>query len=269
VGVGFRALWDRGRARHPELAVELAAFEAYLGGRVPENPGDVERLPAEDLYLACACLAGTAGAMERFTDEHRAALAMFVAPVVRVPHAIDELVDALLTEILMGSAGGAPRLATYAGRGPLRTWLRMIAVRRSLNESRDGERHARLEHRLFAEATNATNDPEVTFIKERYGADFQAAFRDAIAAMPAADRALLRLHYGQELGLGELAAMHGWSKATASRRVAAARELLLDAACALLRHRLGVDRAELESLFRVVRSQLEVSLGGLLRTGAR
>jgi len=263
-----RALWERGRTRYPELALDLGAFAAYLRTRLAGELADSQRELAEDLFLVSACLAGVPGAAEQFSREHRASLATYVAPVVRGAHAIEELVDVLVAEILVGADGEAPRLATYGGRGPLRAWLRMLAVRRSLNEARDVARHARLEHRLFTEAVEATAAPEVTFMKARYGPDFKAAFRDAMGALAAPERALLRLHYGQELPLTELGAMHGWSKATASRRVAAARTAMLEAACALLRQRLRLDAEELESLFRVVRSQLDVGLSDLLRPNA-
>jgi RNA polymerase sigma-70 factor, ECF subfamily len=262
-----RAVWRRGSERYPELSLDLATFTKYLRARLTEEV-DPQRFPASDLFLSCACLTGVPGAVERFADEYRASLATFVARVTHEPHSIEELVGVLLSELLAAGDWGEPRLAGYAGRGPLRAWLRMLAVRRSINEARDGDRHARLEHRLYTEATSASVDPEVSFIKQRYGPDFQAAFRDASCALPATERALLRLHYGQALPLAELAAMHGWSKPTASRRVAAARAALLEAACKLLRERLRLDGEELESLFRVVRSQLEMSLAGIMRTEA-
>lgn len=267
--VAARESWERGRTRYPRLALTPEAFADYLRERFPDGLGDPAALPAEDLFLACACLDGVPNAAEELRNEYRASLASWVGRVTRSPAATAELADALLADLLVGEPDTGPRLAGYAGRGPLRAWLRMLAVRRSLNTARDAGRHARIENRVFAETVASTPDPEVGFIKARYGAEFETAFRDAMRDLAAGARALLRLHYGQELPLASLAAMHGWSKPTASRRLAAARAELLDGACALLRQRLHLDPAELESLFRVVRSQIDVSLSGLMRSSAR
>src|SRR5262245_35942635 len=91
--VNTRALWERGRARYPELDLKMPVFVEYLRARLPPEIGDLAKVPAEDLFLACACLQGVPGAGDRFADEHRTAMATFVAPVARAPHAIEELVS--------------------------------------------------------------------------------------------------------------------------------------------------------------------------------
>jgi RNA polymerase sigma-70 factor (ECF subfamily) len=107
----------------------------------------------------------------------------------------------------------------------------------------------------------------VAFIKESYGPEFSAAFQEALAGLPADERALLRLHYGEGVGLTAIGAMYGWSKPTASRQVARARTSLLEAARGRLRARLRVTESDLESLLRVMRSELELTLSSLLREG--
>jgi RNA polymerase sigma-70 factor (ECF subfamily) len=250
-----RDAWERGRRRWPELDLPLERFAA--------RAGDGREVQAEDLYLAAACADAVAGAAAAFRAAHREDLIAFALPILKSRPAAIEHADELLVELLVGGDAG-PRLAGYSGRGPLRAWLRMTAVRRALNQSRDVERHAALDARLLRDAALADQEPEIAYMKERYGAAFEAAFRDALAALPPAQRALLALHHGQGLGMDAIAAMHRWSRPTASRRVAAAREALFEAACALVRQRLNVAAAEVESLFRLVRSQLDISLSALL-----
>jgi RNA polymerase sigma-70 factor (ECF subfamily) len=62
-----RAL-DRARAAWPGVAVDDATFVRYLAERVP--PDRLDAVFAEDLYLACACAAGDAAAMDAFDRRH-------------------------------------------------------------------------------------------------------------------------------------------------------------------------------------------------------
>jgi RNA polymerase sigma-70 factor (ECF subfamily) len=248
--------WERGRGRWPALDLAWGPFTAL--------DVDWERVQAEDLYLARACIEHSPGAATAFRAAYREDLIAFALTVVKAPAAATELADDLLADLLVGP-DGTPRLATYSGRGPLRAWLRMTTVRRALNLSRDRARRAELDARLLHEAVSAARDPELALLKDRYGAAFETAFRDALATLPSAERTLLALHHGQGVALDAIGKMHRWSRPTASRRVAAAREALLDAACRLVRERLALDAGELESVLRLVRSQLEITLSGLLK----
>jgi RNA polymerase sigma-70 factor len=142
----------------------------------------------------------------------------------------------------------------------------MVVTRRSLNSVRDAKRHAEADGRLVKEVVgDSDSDPEIAIIRARYAQMFKEAFRDALAALGAPERALLRLHYGESLPLEAIASLHGWSKPTASRRVADAREAILEAARRLLGLRLRVTPPELESRMRVMRSDLDLSLIAQLR----
>jgi RNA polymerase sigma-70 factor (ECF subfamily) len=141
----------------------------------------------------------------------------------------------------------------------------MMAVRRALNAQRDGSRRAELDGRMLREAVGSAVDPESAYLKQLYGPAFEKAFRDALAELPPEEGTLLRLHLGEKLPLGALAAMHGWSKPTASRRLAAAREALLTRTRDLLHARLKLSESEFESVLRLVRSELDVTLSGLTK----
>ena len=253
-----REAWQRGRTRWPRLDVTLASYAAALAEGWPRE------LHAEDLYLAVACTEAAPGAAETFEREHREAVVGFFGTGVGGPDP-RELAQELFVELMVGPAA---KLRGYSGRGSLRAWLRMVAARRTLNARRREGRRASLEARAMRDATAQARDPELVYLKERYAPAFEAAFRDAIAALPGETRGLLKLHYAEGLGLTALGRMHGWSKATTSRRVAHAREGRLAVACRLVRERLRLDDRELESLIRLVRSDLGASLGGLLRSPA-
>ena len=63
-----------------------------------------------------------------------------------------------------------------------------------------------------------------------------------------------------ELSIDKLGALYRVHRATAARWVASARRALVDATRDQMITRLGVDSVELDSIIRLVRSQLEISI---------
>jgi RNA polymerase sigma-70 factor (ECF subfamily) len=256
-------LWERGRRRWPSLEITPSELATYVRERVAESiewPG----LHAEDLYLACACVLQRAGAADAFAREFREALALFSRRIEPSAEVRSERGQELLVQLVVGDGSAGPKLAGYSGRGPLTAWLRMVVMRRSLTAARDRQRHAEAEERLAREAADSI-DPEMSIIRQRYAREFEEAFRQALVQLHPPARALLRLHYAEELPLETIASLHGWSKATASRRIADARAAILDGACRILSQQLNVTSHELESLLRVMRSGLDLGLLSRLR----
>lgn len=241
-------LWQRGRERYPQLDLPREAFVS------------ADATSPEDLYLAIACVAKVPGAAEAFRAEYASQLAMFAATILKDRAAVDELVNNLMIELLVDG-----KLASYTGKGPLRAWLRMTTTRRALNRKRDTNRRSEIDGAMLREAVNAAADPETMYLRQLYGPAFERAFKEAIAALPADELALLKLSFGEGLALGALAAMYGWSKPTASRRLAAIREKLMERTTQTLRERLSLSGSELESVLRLVRSDLDLNLSGILK----
>jgi RNA polymerase sigma-70 factor (ECF subfamily) len=159
--------------------------------------------------------------------------------------------------LLVGRAGGAPEIGDYSGRGSLAGWLRVMAFRAL---QRDRRRGIAQDQRAEAVIEDAIADPQLEFVKRRDRPRFQEAFRDALAALPVRERTLLRLHYAEGLSAEQLGALHRVHRATTTRWLAQARELLLDELRRRLVESLRVDRSEISSLVRLLRSQLELSL---------
>jgi RNA polymerase sigma-70 factor (ECF subfamily) len=256
-------LRERGQQRWPAIVLSSTELAEHVRARVPSEE-TWATLHAEDLYLACACVLGRAGAPEAFTAAYGDSLLRFCRRVEPGAEAARDRAQELMVHLLVGDGQGGPKLASYSGRGPLAAWLRMVVTRRSLNSARDARRHAEAYGRLVKQVVDDA-DPEIAIIRARYAEEFKGAFRDALATLGAEERALLRLHYGEGLALDAIASLNGWSKPTASRRVADAREAILQAARQLLGLRLRVTPPELESLMRVMRSDLDLSLIGQLR----
>ena len=75
---------------------------------------------------------------------------------------------------------------------------------------------------------------------------------------------MLRLHYVDGVGLGDLGALYGVHKSTMSRRVARARDDVLAATCDRLVETLDAPRADVAGLLDLLHSQIDVTLSRVL-----
>lgn len=267
-----RAL-SQGRAAWPDVALvderfvehALQKLGATLAGEAAEAA--VLGLHAADLYLACACLHGVPRALQRFEERFLPEVAAFVAHIDSTETFADELRQVLREHLLVGRAdGGAPKIVEYTGRGPLGGWLRVVAVRQALNLRRGRkEAHADGDEGGEDGMRSAAPDPEVDYLKLRYGQEFRAAFGATLAALPTDERNVLRLHYLDGLSLDQVAALYKVHRATAVRWIARARQTIMEQTLKRLTGRLQVPPDELRSLLGVVQSQLDVSIHRFLK----
>jgi RNA polymerase sigma-70 factor (ECF subfamily) len=258
----------RARAAWPGVPLDEAAFQRRLEALAATAPDRQEWLltaPIEDLAIAFACASGDRAALRElervYFGELRAAISAAGVSHDDAP----EILQEVRARLLVAEGGGLPRIAHYAGRGPLVGWLRVAAVRVALGERRKREARpeARVEEEALEHLAPRTGDPEVGHLRDRYGREFDRALAAALASLEPDDRTLLRLYYVSSVGVEKLGTLHRVHASTISRRLARARRMLLDEARRLLRASLRVSPAELESLLRAVRSGLHLSLSRL------
>ena len=255
------ALHALGRSAWPAIDLDLAAF-AVTAERSLQS-GAIDEIRAGDLYLAAACAAGIDAAISAF-DKHY--LGEIATALVRRGHdaaAAADVVQVVRVRFLLGEDGRAPRIAEYDGRGSLAGWIRVAAVRIAISASRKHHRETSDEIELVA----AERSPELDLLHRRFGKAFDAAFRATFAALSPRDRTLLRFQVIDRLGIDRIAAIHGVHRSTAARWTAHAREALIDGVRGTLQEQLGIGSDELDSLIRVIHSQLELSLRLLLTPG--
>ncbi len=255
------------RAAWPDLALPTDVFLRYLAERVPEQGSLMEALRGlhvADLYLACACAQGLPAAHialdTRFLPKVDAAVARVEGP----GDGVAEVRQRLRERLLSSEDGKPPRIAGYQGTGPLVAWLRAAAVRTALNSRRSARRRAHAEEEALAEGPMAGGDLELSYLRQQHRADFQVALAEALAALPTRERTVLRLHFVEGLSLERIGAMYQTHKSTVSRWLARAREDVLSDVRRRLAERLQLSSEELQSLLRVVRSQLDASISSLL-----
>ena len=94
------------------------------------------------------------------------------------------------------------------------------------------------------------------------------AFATACLELDANDRALLRLHYVEGVTTASLANMYGISRSTLIRRLATARESLVNRVKAALQLDTGITEQDFDSVLRLVKSQIDLRLSMVLKQPA-
>lgn len=263
-------LWRRGQAAWPEVALDGESFARYLGerSRAGDAPLDVR---AEDLFLACACVRGDAAALRCFEREYLSRIGQHLGDMGRDAVLVDEVTQELRERLLCGTAAAPAQLGGYTGRGGLHLWLRITALRLSWKRREQARRHAPLLGEPAADRVDLAGalgpevSPELRYLKDRYRADFATAIGDAFLLLSSKQRNLLRLRHLQGLTDERIGALYRVHQSTVTRWMGGLHAELLRTTQRLLRERLGLSPEQLESLLGVVRSQLEVSLEGMLR----
>ena len=257
------AAFEAGKAAHPDLHVERAAFHAWLK-RCPaagvELSAALATLHVADLYLACACAAGDRRAHEELDRRLRAAVPSAAARMRASNSFIEEVAQRLRQKLLVGGPDGTPKIQAYVARGPLSSWLRAAALREALNLL-EGERDdSPLDGAALGRLPAGGADPELDLIRRRYAPQFKSALDESLRGLPAKERNLLRLYFVQGLTVEEIGRMEGTHKSTISRWLTKARAAVLADVRLRLGATLKLSPPELDSLIGALQSQLHVSL---------
>jgi RNA polymerase sigma-70 factor (ECF subfamily) len=112
-------------------------------------------------------------------------------------------------------------------------------------------------------------DPALDYAKEIYRQAFKRAFEAALRTLPDRERTLLRQHYLDGLSIDKLASLYRVHRATAARLLVRARVRVLEATRAQMMSQLDVRSQDLDSILRLIRSQIEISLHDLQRRAKR
>jgi len=249
------------RAAWPGVEVSADAFAEAVHSR----EADGAKVHTTDVYLAVACGRGDAAALAAF-DRHcgetirRATTAAGATEAERA-----DLAQVVRERLLVAPAsGGPPKILSYSGKGALLAWIRVVATREAARMLPIARRDVALADDDLAHLVAPDDSPEVGYLKRLYRTEFKQAFQTAVEELPARDRLVLRQSVLDGLGIDQLAALHGVHRATCARWLEAAREEILAATQRELIQRLALSRGELQSVFKLISSQLDVSLARVL-----
>ncbi len=242
-------------------------FLVHLAARLPDqvHTGELALAAAlagvcaQDLWLACAVARSDAAALRVFETACLRDLDVAIAHLDGGSALALDVRQAVRERVLSASAGGHAKIADYRGRGDMRGWLRVIAVREALQLLRARRREAPiivddvLADRLDSAAPTGTMTPS-----ER-GA-YREAFAQALATLSPRERNLLRQQYLYGTSIDELARLYGVHRATAARWVARIRELVLHRTRRHVGEALRLTGDDLDSVMGRLANHLDYSL---------
>ncbi len=256
-------LWQEARARWPGVTVEPDRFCATLA-RHAGSRLMLARLRIHDLYLACGCLGGDTVALREFdalVEEVAAKLRSLGRDAALIADAKQHARQSVLPR-----AAAPPPLAAYNGHGDLGGWLRVVMSRELVHLIKREQRHGPLDE--VQAQKSAGDDPEIAYLKKQYEREFKEAFAAAMSQLGDDRRRALRYAVVEGMSIDEIAKVERIHRATAARSVARARARLVELTRSILQAQLALDASQLDSLLRLVPSEIDVSVRRLLGAGA-
>ncbi len=268
---GLNTLLERGRTAWPRIELDAAAFAGAAARSLTDEepaPKTLSELHAEDLYLTTACAGGDERAILAFQRTHAPAIERALAVADQHEVTTDEIVQAVWVRLFVDEAPRMAKVAAYAGRGKLSSWVRVVAARTRTDLLR--KRLGRHPKPALPEAAppldSAADSPELRHLEATYRHEFRDAFARAVAGLEPAQRNMLRQRIVYGLRLEQMAALFEVHPATVKRRLARARQQLATETQRHLLAGLRVDQGELDSILRLIHSRMEVSVKRLLQS---
>jgi RNA polymerase sigma-70 factor, ECF subfamily len=255
------------RAAWPTVDLSSEQFTAHVARYVPAGEPletALRHMRTDDLYLACACALGNNKAILVFEQHCLNGIQNAISRYCDSADQVAEVKQRVRERALVGDAG-PPQIDRFSGRGDLRGWVRVIAVREAIDMLRRSRRETPVDDDTLLHAFVTPGDPELEHVKARYLEEFKHAFSHALRGLSARDQMLLRQHVIDGLTIDQLAAFYRVHRATAARNLQRARRAVLQATRERLASRLEVKPRELDSILRLIRSRLEVTLRWLVR----
>jgi RNA polymerase sigma-70 factor, ECF subfamily len=161
-------------------------------------------------------------------------------------------------------AGAPPAIREYTGRGSLRSWVLVVAMRDAIKLAQRNHREYPVDDDELASIVAPVGARVLESFRSTCRDQFRRAFATGVAALSPRERTVLRLALLHRSSIDDLAAIYGVHRATAARWIQAAKLALRTATHAALAEQLGTDEREVDSLVRLVESQLDVSSERLL-----
>jgi RNA polymerase sigma-70 factor (ECF subfamily) len=255
------------RATWPTVTVPTEIFLRHVAQRLPER-GDpasaVRGLNGADLFLACACTHGDPVALALFDEHFLSPIVAYVSRSDALPDFTDEVKQALRTRLLVARDQILPAIAGYGGRGTLLTWLRMTAVHLAIDLRKALGPNASPDSEALLVIRSPVPDPELTYLKTQFAAEFEAAFRSTLAQLSTRERNVLRLHFLEGVDTDAIANIYTVSVRTVQRWIGGTRDRILDETRRRLGERLRLSATQLDGLIDLVQSQVDLSISKIL-----
>jgi RNA polymerase sigma-70 factor (ECF subfamily) len=225
-----------------------------------------ERALADDIALAASIVDGDQAAIAMFEKDIAFEIEAAIKKVDRDRTFVAETAQRVRIKLLVGDGPASPpKIASYRGTGPLRAWVSIAALRVALNAKRDAAPPPTSDDDILADLVDREPDPELRHLTALYRAAFREALTAALTALPNKGRALLRMRFVAGLELAQIGKLYRVHESTASRWIQAAVDAVGDDARARLVAKLSITPDTADSVARMVKSQLDLSIARLLK----
>jgi RNA polymerase sigma-70 factor len=177
--------------------------------------------------------------------------------------AIPETLQLVRERLLIGSP---PRILSYNGTAPLRSWIKVIAVHLAIDQTRASSSVSRANAAYAGETSPAPIDAATLLAKAQVKAHLELALREELTRLPAERRALLRRHLVDNESVDSIARAIGVHRVTVARWLWSSGEEILENLRRRFQNELGILPPDFDSLVQLARSTISVDLQALLAT---
>jgi RNA polymerase sigma-70 factor (ECF subfamily) len=269
-----------GLTEHGDLGLSLEDFAAHLNSIVTKELGGtplqeaaiklVASLNAEDLYLTAACAHNSDSAWNRFFTLYDDHIRNVAHGICSTNQEARDLASSMLGHLFFRDAKGQSRIASYHGRGSLRTWLGTIIKNQVINQSQfKSAESVSLDSIRHVACPKVTSDLDAALLRSRYAEAIEDSFRAAAESLTEREKLVLVLHIEDELSAAEIARRFGVHRAQMTRTIQRAKNKLEMTVFTRLTayHHLSPQARE-ECISEIVRCK-EISLAAFLRAALR
>ena len=197
----------------------------------------VDALRADDLCLIIACEKGDETAWNDLVKNFDATVKSAARKVSNNAEDAEDLASSIWAELygLKHDKDGKvkSKLSYYSGRGSLGGWLRAIVSQLAIDQYRKQSRLVQIEENREFEnlaqesseksdnksVVSTSENPEEIFRETEAQRDVSNALKEAIAALEAEDKLILKLYYFDDLKLKDIGGALDFHEATASRKL--------------------------------------------------
>jgi RNA polymerase sigma-70 factor (ECF subfamily) len=252
----------RGRRAWPGIELSAEQLAAYMKKWTPSGDAATRCELHADVYLACACSLGVAGALEALERSIMADVPKAIGRVSSEPSFVADVAADLRLALLTGADGKPSLLDRYQGRGPLRSFVMVLAMRRAIDGKRRQKEIATSPSGLHALAAASPSTARVG--SSELSEAFLLALKEKLSLLPPRERNVLRLHIVDGIPADAIARMYGVHRATATRWIADVKRAIFDETRAALQAQFDMSPATFESFASEAALGLDANLSTFL-----
>ncbi len=265
VDARLEEIGDEAQTAWPQLRPPSADFFGHLATVLPE--GDelslaLERVRAADLFLSFSCLGGDPRGLRELEHRHFAELPRALHKVVGADVPLDDVLQQVRERVLLGSDRRDPALRRYGGRGPLGGWLRVMATRVAIDNTRvrARDRLRAVDHEALDRVPDSDPDDAA-----RYRRHLETAIESVLAELPPRERTILRQVLVLGMSARSLARAYDVHHTTMARWIRDTHATVAERTRARLRADLGVQERTLDSIIAGSGPDIELTLSRILK----